>query len=166
VADELGATRIALGHHRDDILQTLFLNMFFGGKLKGMPAKLVSDDGKHVVIRPLAYVRETDLERWAEVRGYPIVPCDLCGSQPNLQRQEIKAMLREWERKFPGRVENCFSALASVVPSHLMDRRHYDFVSLHATGVADADGDMAFDESVDNCTTASAPSIVRFAEEF
>jgi tRNA 2-thiocytidine biosynthesis protein TtcA len=166
VADELGATKIALGHHRDDILQTLFLNMFFGGKLKGMPAKLVSDDGKHIVIRPMAYVREPDLERWAEVRNFPIIPCDLCGSQPNLQRQEIKAMLKDWERKFPGRVETCFSALANVVPSHLMDPKQYDFASLRATGVPDVDGDIAFDGAIDACASPPASVVVRFAEEF
>jgi len=145
VADELGATRIALGHHRDDMLQTFFLNMFFGGKLKGMPPKLVSDDGRHIVIRPLAYVAERDLIRWAQHRQFPIIPCTLCGSQENLQRKQVAAMLREWERKHPGRVENMFSALSSVVPSHLMDRRHYDFEGLQVTGVADADGDKAFD---------------------
>src|SRR4051794_37344505 len=110
VADELGATRIALGHHRDDILQTFFLNMFFGGKLKGMPPKLVSDDGRHVVIRPLAYVPEKDLVRWSEHRQFPIIPCTLCGSQENLQRKQVAAMLREWERKFPGRVDTMFTA--------------------------------------------------------
>jgi len=147
VADELGATKIALGHHRDDILQTLFLNMFFGGKLKGMPAKLVSDDGRHVVIRPLAYVKETDTERWADLRRFPIIPCDLCGSQPNLQRQEIKALLRDWDKRFPGRVENCFAALGSVVPSHLMDRARYPFETIAATGQPDPDGDIAFDDA-------------------
>ena len=104
VAGELGATRIALGHHRDDILQTLFLNMFFGGKLKAMPPKLVSDDGRHIVIRPLAYCRERDLEKWAALREFPIIPCNLCGSQPNLQRQQVKEMLRDWEKRFPGRI--------------------------------------------------------------
>jgi tRNA 2-thiocytidine biosynthesis protein TtcA len=116
VADELGATKIALGHHRDDIMETFFLNMFFGSKLKGMPAKLQSDDGKHIVIRPLAYVSEEDTERYAEVKQFPIIPCDLCGSQENLQRKQIKAMLREWEKKFPGRVDNIFSSLSTVVP--------------------------------------------------
>ncbi|WP_085317592.1 tRNA 2-thiocytidine(32) synthetase TtcA [Derxia lacustris] len=163
VADELGATKIALGHHRDDILQTLFLNMFFGGKLKGMPAKLVSDDGRHVVIRPLAYVKETDLERWAEARRFPIIPCDLCGSQPNLQRQEIKAMLRDWGKRFPGRVENCFSALSAVVPSHLMDRSRYPFETIAATGVPDADGDIAFDEAdAEPCATPAGDAPVTF----
>jgi tRNA 2-thiocytidine biosynthesis protein TtcA len=145
VADELGATRIALGHHRDDILQTFFLNLFHGGKLKGMPPKLVSDDGRHVVIRPLAYVRETDLEAYADWRAFPIIPCTLCGSQENLKRVEAKRMLRDWEKRFPGRVDSIFSALSRVVPSHLMDRDAFDFATLAATGVPDADGDIAFD---------------------
>jgi tRNA 2-thiocytidine biosynthesis protein TtcA len=145
VADELGATKIALGHHRDDMLQTFFLNMFFGGKLKGMPPKLVSDDGKHIVIRPLAYVTEKDLVRWAAHKQFPIIPCTLCGSQENLQRKQVAEMLREWEKKHPGRVESMFSALQNVVPSHLMDRSRYDFEGLKTTGVASEDGDMAFD---------------------
>lgn len=146
VADEIGATRIALGHHRDDILETFFLNLFFGGKLKGMPPKLVSDDGRHVVIRPLAYVQEKDTARWAELRGFPIIPCDLCGSQENLQRKQVKAMLRDWERRFPGRVDSIFGALSSAVPSHLMDRALFDFAGLSPTGVPDASGDIVFDE--------------------
>lgn len=154
VASELGATKIALGHHRDDILQTLFLNMFFGGKLKGMPPKLVSDDGKHIVIRPLAYVKEEDLARWAQVRQFPIIPCDLCGSQENLQRQQMKAMLHDWEKRFPGRVDHCFAALSNVVPSHLMDSRHYDFAHLKTTGLVDIDGDVAFD--AEPCAPAEA----------
>jgi len=145
VADELGATRIALGHHRDDMLQTFFLNMFFGGKLKGMPPKLVSDDGRHMVIRPLAYVAEKDLIRWAEHRQFPIIPCTLCGSQENLQRKQVGAMLREWEKKHPGRLETMFSALQNVVPSHLADGTLHDFRNLTATGVASEDGDKAFD---------------------
>jgi tRNA 2-thiocytidine biosynthesis protein TtcA len=145
VADELRATKIALGHHRDDILQTFFLNMFFGGKLKGMPPKLVSDDGRHMVIRPLAYVAEKDLVRWAEHRAFPIIPCTLCGSQENLQRKQVAAMLREWERQHPGRVDTMFTALQNVVPSHLADGTHYDFKGLVLTGVASADGDRAFD---------------------
>lgn len=146
VAGELGATKIALGHHRDDMVQTLFMNMFFGARLKGMPPKLVSDDGRHVVIRPLAYVAETDLERWAEHRRFPIIPCTLCGSQDNLQRVQTKQMLRDWERRFPGRIDNLFNAMGHVVPSHLMDRNLYPFRELKATGVADPDGDHAFDE--------------------
>ena len=145
VADELGATKIALGHHRDDMLQTFFLNMFFGGKLKGMPPKLVSDDGKHVVIRPLANVAEKDLVRWAEHRQFPIIPCTLCGSQENLQRKQVGAMLREWEKQYPGRLETMFTALQNVVPSHLADGKHYDFKSLTPTGMASEDGDKAFD---------------------
>mgnify|MGYP003576359137 CR=1 FL=1 len=145
VAGELGATKIALGHHRDDMLQTFFLNMFFGGKLKGMPPKLVSDDGRHVVIRPLAYVPEKDLVRWAEHRQFPIIPCTLCGSQENLQRKQVGNMLREWEKKHPGRLENMANALQNVVPSHLGDGTLYDFKGLIATGVASEDGDKAFD---------------------
>ena len=145
VAEELGCTKIALGHHRDDMLQTLFLNMFFASKLKGMPPKLASDDGKNVVIRPLAYVNEKDLIRWAEVRQFPIIPCTLCGSQDGLQRQVVGNMLREWEAKFPGRLENMFTALQNVVPSHLMDPRLHDFKNIQATGQADPEGDKAFD---------------------
>jgi tRNA 2-thiocytidine biosynthesis protein TtcA len=160
VATELGATKIALGHHRDDMVVTLLMNMFFGSRMKGMPPKLVSDDGKHVVIRPLAYVAETDLERWAEVRRFPIIPCTLCGSQENLQRAQIKQMIREWDRKHPGRVDNMFSAMGNIVPSHMMDRNLYPFTTLQATGVADPAGDKAFDED-DDCGTAPAPSVVQ-----
>jgi tRNA 2-thiocytidine biosynthesis protein TtcA len=145
VAREIGATKIALGHHRDDILETFFLNLFFGGKLKAMPPKLVSDDGAHVVIRPLAYVKEEDLTAYAEVKKFPIIPCDLCGSQATLQRKQIKAMLRDWEKKFPGRVESTFRAMADVRLSHLMDRGKFDFSAIRATGVAPPDGDKAFD---------------------
>lgn len=151
VADELGATKIALGHHRDDILETFFLNMFFGGKLKGMPAKLQSDDGKHIVIRPLAYVKEADTERYAKVKNFPIIPCDLCGSQENLQRKQIKQLMRDWEKQHPGRVESIFSALSTVVPSHLMDRGIYHFKELQIDGVANPNGDTAFDEEA--CAT-------------
>lgn len=146
VAKELGATKIALGHHRDDILETLFLNMFYGGKLKGMPAKLVSDDGNNVVIRPLAYCNEKDLIRYAEVKEFPIIPCNLCGSQPNLQRQVIKEMLNDWQKKHPGRIESMFRAMQNIIPSHLLDTTKYDFASLKATGVADSGGDIAFDK--------------------
>ncbi len=145
VAGELGATKIALGHHRDDILQTLFLNMFFGGKLKSMPPKLMSDDGRNIVIRPLAYCREKDLEAWAEARAFPIIPCNLCGSQPNLQRQQVKQMLNEWDKRFPGRIETMFRSLSNVVPSHLLDPRLFNFRDLKATGTPDPDGDLAFD---------------------
>ena len=145
VAGELGCNKIALGHHRDDILQTFFLNMFFGGKLKSMPPKLVSDGGDHMVIRPLAYVAEKDLVRWAAYRQFPIIPCTLCGSQDGLQRQVVGEMLREWEKKFPGRIENMFAALQNVVPSHLLDHSKFDFKNLVATGEAFEDGDTAFD---------------------
>ena len=145
VAGELGATKIALGHHRDDMVQTLFMNMFFGGRMKGMPPKLVSDDGRHVVIRPLAYVAEVDLERWAALRRYPIIPCTLCGSQPNLQRVQAREMLRGWEREHPGRIDNLVRAMGHIVPSHLMDRNLHPFATLKATGVASAQGDLAFD---------------------
>ncbi len=144
-ATELGATKIALGHHRDDILQTLFLNMFYGGTLKGMPPKLMSDDGKHVVIRPLAYCREKDIERFAVAREYPIIPCNLCGSQPNLQRQVIKDMLRDWDKQYPGRIETMFSAMQNVVPSHLNDHKLFDFKNItHNSEIVDG-GDLAFD---------------------
>jgi tRNA 2-thiocytidine biosynthesis protein TtcA len=145
VAGEIDATKIALGHHRDAILETFFLNLFFGGKLKAMPPKLASDDGRHVVIRPLAYVPEEDLAAWAEVRQFPIIPCNLCGSQENLQRAQAKAMLREWEKRHPGRIESIFRALGNVVPSHLLDRTLYDFAGVRTTGIPDADGDRAFD---------------------
>jgi len=134
VASELGATKIALGHHRDDIIETFFLNLFHGGTLKAMPPKLVSDDGKHVVIRPLAYVKEPDLEAYAELRGFPIIPCDLCGSQEQLQRKQLKAMLREWEKKHPGRLDTIFGALTNVAPSHLLDRSLFDFANIEAKG--------------------------------
>ena len=157
VADEVGATKIALGHHRDDILATLFLNLFFAAKLKAMPPKLMSDDGRHIVIRPLAYCQEKDLIEWAKVREFPIIPCNLCGSQPNLQRQQVGAMLRDWDRRFPGRVETLFRSLANVVPSHLMDARLYDFAGLKATGIPDPDGDMAFDAAVLRAPTFNIP---------
>ncbi|HEX7385277.1 MAG TPA: tRNA 2-thiocytidine(32) synthetase TtcA [Burkholderiaceae bacterium] len=159
VADELGATRIALGHHRDDMLQTLFLNLFFGGRMKGMPPKLVSDDGRHVVIRPLAYVAESDLERWAAHRGFPIIPCNLCGSQANLQRAQVRQMLRDWDRRFPGRIDNMFRAMAHVVPSHLMDRNLYPFATLQPSGAADPAGDKAFDEDDEPCQAAPTSAV-------
>ena len=148
VARQLGCNKIALGHHRDDMLQTLFLNMFFGGKLKGMPPKLVSDNGEFIVIRPLAYVAESDLVAWAEHRQFPIIPCNLCGSQENLQRQQVGEMLREWQRRHPGRIESMFTALQNVVPSHLMDARLHDFKHLRPSGVPDEHGDKAFDDEV------------------
>jgi tRNA 2-thiocytidine biosynthesis protein TtcA len=145
VASEIGATKIALGHHRDDIINTLFLNMFFGGKLKSMPPKLVSDDGKHIVIRPLAYVEEADLEAYAEYKQFPIIPCDLCGSQDNLQRQQVKQLLRDWDKKFPGRIESIFRSIQNVAPSHLLDRKLFDFTDVKANGIANLEGDKAFD---------------------
>jgi len=145
VASELGATKIALGHHRDDILATFFLNLFFGGKLKTMPPKLATDDGRHVVIRPLAYVRERDLARYARLRAFPIIPCNLCGSQEHLQRRQVAEMLREWERRHPGRIESISRAMAKVEPSHLLDRSLFDFAAVRATGRPDPAGDIAFD---------------------
>jgi tRNA 2-thiocytidine biosynthesis protein TtcA len=145
VASELGATKVALGHHRDDILETFLLNMFYGGKLKTMPPKLMSDDGKQVVIRPLAYCEEKDLAEWAELKQFPIIPCTLCGSQENLKRKEAKALLREWEKKFPGRVETMLTALQNITPSHMLDRQLFDFKAVAITGQAEPDGDKAFD---------------------
>jgi tRNA 2-thiocytidine biosynthesis protein TtcA len=157
VARELKCNKLALGHHRDDMLQTFFLNMFFGGKLKGMPPKLVSDNGEFMVIRPLAYVAETDLIRWAEHRQFPIIPCTLCGSQENLQRLQVGNMLREWQKKHPGRIENMFSALQNVVPSHLMDAKLHGFKDLKITGIESDEGDKAFDE--EEFKEASLPGI-------
>ena len=162
VADELGATKIALGHHRDDILETLFLNLFFAGKLKAMPPKLMSDDGKHIVIRPLAYCREPDLSAWAELREFPIIPCDLCGSQEHLQRKQVKAMLGDWEKRFPGRIETLFRSLQNVAPSHLLDPALFDFKGLRPTGVADPDGDQAFDP--ERFSTPGVIPLTQFAE--
>jgi tRNA 2-thiocytidine biosynthesis protein TtcA len=155
VADELKVTKIALGHHRDDMIQTFFLNMFFGGKLKGMPPKLVSDDGGHIVIRPLANVAEKDLTRWAAHREFPIIPCTLCGSQENLQRKQIGNMLRDWEKQYPGRTETMFTALQNVAPSHLMDTKLHDFKSIKVTGVPHEDGDKAFDTETFPAATPS-----------
>jgi len=145
VAQELGATRIALGHHRDDILETFFLNMFYGGKLKAMPPKLVSDDGRNVVIRPLAYCEERDLEDYAQLRQFPIIPCTLCGSQETLKRREVKALLAEWEKRHPGRIATLLTSIQNVRPSHLLDRGLFDFGAVRATGEALPEGDTAFD---------------------
>ncbi|AUT91619.1 TPA: tRNA 2-thiocytidine(32) synthetase TtcA [Proteus mirabilis] len=145
-ATEVGATKIALGHHRDDILETLFLNMFYGGKLKGMPPKLMSDDGKHIVIRPLAYAREKDIERFAQAKNFPIIPCNLCGSQPNLQRQVIKEMLRDWDKRYPGRIETMFRATQNIVPSHLCDTQLFDFANIKQGDEIINGGDLAFDK--------------------
>lgn len=158
-AKELGATKIALGHHRDDMLATMMLNMFFGGKLKSMPAKLVSDNGEHVVIRPLAYCKEKDIEQYAKLNAYPIIPCNLCGSQPNLQRQITKDLLNDWDEKFPGRLETMFTAMQNVVPSHLADTELFDFKSIDQTsGVIDG-GDIAFDKEELNHQQETEPSI-------
>ncbi|MEM6606418.1 MAG: tRNA 2-thiocytidine(32) synthetase TtcA [Pseudomonadota bacterium] len=135
-AEQIGATKIALGHHRDDIVETLFLNLFFGGKLSAMPPKLLSDDGRNVVIRPLAYSKESDLARFAEAREFPIIPCNLCGSQENLQRAAIKEMLREWERQYPGRTETIFRAIGNIAPSQLADRAQFDFEGLEVSSRA------------------------------
>ncbi|HWI14973.1 MAG TPA: tRNA 2-thiocytidine(32) synthetase TtcA [Burkholderiales bacterium] len=145
VAGELGATKIALGHHRDDIVQTFFLNLFYGGQLKAMPPKLVSDDGRHVVIRPLAYCEEKDIAAYARAREFPLIPCTLCGSQENLQRKAVKAMLEEWEKRYPGRVDTILTSLQNARPSHLLDRALYDFASVAADGRPRTDGDRAFD---------------------
>jgi tRNA 2-thiocytidine biosynthesis protein TtcA len=143
-AKELGANKIALGHHRDDMVHTLFLNLLFGGKLKAMPPKLVTDDGAHVVIRPLAYCAESDIARFARGMEYPIIPCNLCGSQENMQRKKIREMMAEWDRRYPGRTEAVFTALQNVVPSHLADNALFDFKGLQL-GDAVAEGDTAFD---------------------
>jgi tRNA 2-thiocytidine biosynthesis protein TtcA len=163
VAKELGATKIALGHHRDDMVVTLLMNMFFGSRMKGMPPKLVSDNGEHVVIRPLAYVAETDLERWAAHREFPIIPCSLCGSQENLQRVQTKKMIREWDRLHPGRIDNMFSAMGNITLSHMMDRSLYPFETIRATGRPDPAGDKAFDED-DEEACATSPSATGQAE--
>ncbi len=144
-AKELKATKIALGHHRDDMIETLFLNMFHGGKLKSMPPKLASDNGEHIVIRPLAYAREKDIEQYSEAMEFPIIPCNLCGSQENLQRKQIKQMLNQWDKQFPGRIESLCTAMRNVVPSHLADNVLFDFKAVTANGVADENGDKAFD---------------------
>jgi tRNA 2-thiocytidine biosynthesis protein TtcA len=148
VAGELGATKIALGHHRDDVLATFFLNLFHGGKLKAMPAKLVSDDGRHTVIRPLVYVSESDLLEFSKIKAFPIIPCTLCGSQANLQRQVIGEMLRGWEKAHPGRIESIQRALTDVVPSHLLDRKLFDFANLRpAAAGAVEEGEPLFAEA-------------------
>ena len=146
VASEIGATKIALGHHRDDILETLFLNLFYGGKLKAMSPKLMSDDERHIVIRPLIYCKEKDLVAYAEVQDFPIIPCDLCGSQKNLQRQVIKDMMQQWDKKFPGRLETMFTALRNVQPSHLVDNVLHDFQGLKVGNKPVINGDMTLDQ--------------------
>ncbi len=162
VAQEVGATKIALGHHRDDIVTTLMLNMFHGGIMKGMPPKLVSDDGRNTVIRPLAYVAEEDLIRWAEHRQFPIIPCNLCGSQENLQRAAVKEMLQGWEKKQPGRLDNMLRAMAHIVPSHMMDRELFPFQTIKPTGAPFAGGDIAFDEDEESCAPPpAAPGVIQ-----
>jgi len=145
VASELGATKIALGHHRDDILATFFLNLFYGGRMKAMSPKLMSDDGKHIVIRPLAYIAEKDLVAWSDIKQFPIIPCNLCGSQENLKRKEVSRMIADWDKRHPGRSWNIFRALSHVVPTHLMDSGLFDFAGLAPPGRAVEDGDTAFD---------------------
>ena len=146
VAGELGCKKVALGHHRDDILATFFLNLFYGGRMKAMPPKLVSDNGKHIVIRPLAYVKESDLVDYAQLKAFPIIPCTLCGSQENLQRKQMNMMMRDWVDRFPGRVETAFSALGRAVPSHLLDPKLYDFANLQTQDTPFEGGDIGFDE--------------------
>ncbi|WP_374350077.1 tRNA 2-thiocytidine(32) synthetase TtcA [Chitinimonas sp.] len=163
VSDELGCTKIALGHHRDDILETLFLNMFHGGKLKAMPPKLVSDDGRHMVIRPLAYCREKDIERYSQMRGFPIIPCNLCGSQANLQRVVIGDMLKDWDKRYPGRIETMFRSLQNVVPSHLADPKRFDFKNLQTQDHPFEDGDTAFD-SIELAEPATPLGIVNILD--
>jgi len=167
VARELGATKIALGHHRDDMVVTMLMNMFFGSRIKGMPPKLVSDNGEFVVIRPLAYVDETDLSRWAEHRQFPIIPCSLCGSQENLQRVQTKKMIREWEKQYPGRIDNMLTAMGNITLSHMMDRKLYPFQTLQATGRPDPQGDKAFDEDEDCVKPVNGPAeqVVRLGWE-
>ena len=155
-ANELGATKIALGHHRDDMIETLFLNMFYGGKLKSMPAKLMSDNGEHMVIRPLAYCKEADIEQYAIHQAYPIIPCNLCGSQENLQRKHTKAMLAKWNEEHPGRIESIFTAMQNVVPSHLADNELFDFKQLKTGEVIDG-GDIALDKPDIPKQPATAP---------
>ncbi len=159
VAKEIGATKIALGHHRDDILETFFLNLFHGGRLKAMPPKLVSDDGQHIVIRPLAYCKEADLEAYAKLRAFPIIPCNLCGSQHNLQRQVIKNMLQDWDKKYPGRLETMFASLQRTSPSHLLDAHQFDFTHLKTQPDAYEDGDIAFDDEDFSARLIQFPSV-------
>lgn len=156
-AEEHGFNRIALGHHRDDIIETLFLNMFYGGSLQAMPPKLRSNDGKNVVIRPLSYCKEKDIEKYAEQKQFPIIPCDLCGAQPNLQRQNIKQMLRAWDRTNPGRIESIFTALGNVKPSQLADRNLFDFVGLQ---VNPGESQQSVSDRIDEQVLSWMPSVV------
>ncbi|QID19687.1 tRNA 2-thiocytidine(32) synthetase TtcA [Nitrogeniibacter mangrovi] len=163
-AREVGATKIALGHHRDDMIETLFLNMFFGGRLKAMPPKLVSDDGEHVVIRPLAYCAESDIARFARAMQYPIIPCNLCGSQENAQRRQIKQMLQGWASEFPGRIESICTAMQQVVPSHLADRHLFDFAGLTRGAQVD-EGDTVFDPPELPSAGAAQPVTLRLTSD-
>jgi tRNA 2-thiocytidine biosynthesis protein TtcA len=149
-ADEIGATKIALGHHRDDIIETLFLNMFYGGKLKAMPPKLLADNKRNILIRPLAYCSEADIIEFAELKGFPIIPCNLCGSQENLQRQVIKDMLHAWEKQYPGRTETLFSAIKNVTPSQLADTALFNFADLKT------DKNAAAESEADACATVES----------
>ena len=162
-AKEIGATKVALGHHRDDMIETLMLNMFYGGKIKSMPAKLVSDNGEHIVIRPLAFCKEAELVQYAALKHFPIIPCNLCGSQPNLQRQNIKQMLNEWQHQFPGRIESMFTAIRNVVPSHLCDNQLFDFKNIDsANGITNEmidGGDTAFDQESFNTPLETHPKL-------
>ena len=145
-AKELKATKVALGHHRDDMIETLMLNMFYGGKIKAMPPKLVSDNGEHVVIRPLAFCKESEIAQYAQLKQFPIIPCNLCGSQPNMQRQNVKHMLRQWHQQFPGRIESMFTAMRNVVPSHLCDSELFSFSEITAESGVINGGDIGFDQ--------------------
>lgn len=159
-AKELGATKIALGHHRDDILETLLLNMFFGGRIKTMPPKLRSDDGSNIVIRPLAYCKEADIKKYASAMHFPIIPCNLCGSQPNLQRQAMKELLQQWERQDPQRLRSMFAAMSNIVPSHMMDHKLFDFENFQGIAQDTAQGDTLFDRDETLGQLNSAVSIV------
>ncbi len=162
-AVELGATKIALGHHADDIVETLFLNMFYGGKMKTMPPKLISDDKRNIVIRPLAFCREADIKAYSEFKAFPIIPCNLCGSQENLQRQAIKAMLTQWDETNPGRVNNCFNAIRNVAPSHLADLNLFDFVNMDLERADEIDElDTAFDNELDLPSETQTNAVSQF----
>ncbi|PWQ93022.1 tRNA 2-thiocytidine(32) synthetase TtcA [Leucothrix pacifica] len=159
-AQDLGATKIALGHHREDILETLLLNMFYAGSLKTMPPKLVSDDGKNIVIRPLAYCKEADIKAYSEAMEFPIIPCNLCGSQPNLQRQAMKALLSKWDRDYPGRLASMMTALGNTSPSHLLDRERYDFAAIRTTDKPVSDGDTLFDTEIPPNSSALSQTVI------
>jgi len=159
-AQELGATKIALGHHREDILETLLLNMFYAGSLKTMPPKLVSDDGKNIVIRPLAYCKEADIKAYSVAQAYPIIPCNLCGSQPNLQRQNMKALLGEWETSQPGRLASMMTALGNISPSHLLDRKRYDFAGITTQDGPVANGDTLFDSDLTDSQASLSETVI------